>query len=399
MTEQALVPSQQHSALDVYGAGEDILTFAKRIKLYLPNGDKLSEPEAMALSQLSMAYRLNPFNGEAWYIPGKGPMVGIKGLRKAARKQGLYWAEHILLTPQERTELAIPDGAIAYKCLIYRADIIRQSAEAIKMMYDAGMKDAAERYGYKPTVGIGYCAKGEATKMKPDQAARKRAEADALKVAFDLPFATDVGNGNRVGYVDDLEAMDTAIDGEYRQVDQDRVERTSRALYGDPDFEGFEVVKPVPATPGIYLDEEPEAPKATPAKEKATRPYPADQVRRRIRGFGGWVDINTRKTDGEAVTEKQVPLLAGKLGEAVKPSEGVLSSNETDQRRHAILMYLVGVESVKSLTKKEASAMLDWLTVPDGVDLNEWANRECASVYAAFQVEAGQQVLPLEPPF
>jgi len=190
------------SVLDVYGAGEDIKTLARRIKLCLPGGERLGESEALALAQLSIAYSLNPFNGEVWYIPGKGTMVGIKGLRKAARKQAQYWIEHVILTPQERDDLSIPDKAIAYKCLVYRSDLIRQSAEAIHMMYQAGMKDAAERYAYTPTVGIGYWMQGESTKMKPDQVARKRAEADALKVAFDLPFAGEIGNGNRVGYVD-----------------------------------------------------------------------------------------------------------------------------------------------------------------------------------------------------
>jgi len=202
MTDEKALAVHESSALDVYGDGKDIKKLAQRIRLCLPNGNRLHDSEALSLAQLSIAYNLNPFNGEVWWIPGSGPMVGIKGHRKAARTQALYWTEHILLTQSERAELAIPDDAIAYKCLVYRSDMIRQSAESVKLMFDAGMKDAAERYAYKPSVGIGYWKVGEKTKMKPDQAARKRAEAEALKVAFDLPFATEVGNGNRVGYAD-----------------------------------------------------------------------------------------------------------------------------------------------------------------------------------------------------
>jgi len=80
--------------------------------------------------------------------------------------------------------------------------MLRSAAESIDLLRKAGMDNAFEVYAYKPAEGVGYCMPGEATKMKTDQAARKRAEADALKVAFDLPFASEVGNGDRVGYVD-----------------------------------------------------------------------------------------------------------------------------------------------------------------------------------------------------
>jgi hypothetical protein len=190
------------TALDVYGAGSDIKTLAERIKMCLPGGDRLSKNEALSLAQLSLAYNLNPFNGEVWCIPGKGTMVGIKGLRKAAHKQANYWTEFILLASEERAALCVPDSAIAYKCLIYRSDLIMQSAQAIKLMREAGMADAAERYAYKPTIGIGYWLPTEQTKMKGDQVARKRAEADGLKQSFDLPFASELGNGGTVGYVD-----------------------------------------------------------------------------------------------------------------------------------------------------------------------------------------------------
>ena len=278
MTEEKALVQQESSALDVYGSGGDIKTLAERIKLCLPGGSNLKGPEALGLAQLSVAYGLNPFNGEVWYIPGRGPMVGIKGHRKAARKQADYWTEFVLLPPAEREGLDIPDNAVAYKCLIYRTDMIRQSAEAIQMMHAAGMKDAADRYAYRPTVGIGYATPGEASKMKTDQRARKRAEAEALKVAFDLPFASETGNGERVGYVDaewDLVELpgDKALPVEPESRGRTKLfkgdasrqpgrvsEGTDppthgRLFYGDPDFEGFGGVTNTPAlTPDEQAD-------------------------------------------------------------------------------------------------------------------------------------------------
>ena len=206
MNEQAMT-TRQSSALEAYGDGNDIKTLARRIRICLPGGEKLQEADALALAQLSLAYKLNPFNGEVWLIVDKngnsrGTMVGIKGLRKAAREQSNYWTEFQILTVPEKKDMAIPPDALAYRCLVYRTDLMRQAAEVIKMMREAGMENAFERYAYQPTAGIGYCLTSEATKMKTDQAARKRAEADALKQAFDLPFATEGNGGEPVGYVD-----------------------------------------------------------------------------------------------------------------------------------------------------------------------------------------------------
>ena len=226
--ETGLVVRERESALDVYGDGQDIKRLAERIRLCLPGGDKLQNHEALALSQLSVAYQLNPFNGEVWYIPGRGTQVGIKGLRKTAHRQSRYWTYFVALTTEERTANGVPDGAIAYRCELYRTDLILESAKVIKAMNEAGMRDAADRYAYRPSIGIGYFIRGEASKMKADQAARKRAEADALKQAFDLPFASEIGNGSTVGYVDT----------EWAEVEEAHAPAGPHVdLYGDRDLE------------------------------------------------------------------------------------------------------------------------------------------------------------------
>jgi hypothetical protein len=161
MDEKALTVKQAApSALDVYGSGEDIQRLARRIKMGVPNGDKLSNDEALTLAQIGLAHKLDIFTGEAWYIPGKGPMIGIRGLRKAARNQSNYWPEFILLDEPAKKQLGIPPAAVAYRCLVFRTDMILQSATVIKAMREAGMKDAVERYAYKPTEGVGYWTPG-----------------------------------------------------------------------------------------------------------------------------------------------------------------------------------------------------------------------------------------------
>ncbi len=264
--EKALTTTSQASALDVYGSGDDIKTLARRIKLCLPGGDKLQEHDALALAQLSVAYGLNPFNGEVWIIVDKsgasrGTMVGIKGLRKAARRQGNYWPVFSVLGREEKKEIGIPDNAIAYRCLIYRTDLLRQSAEAIDLMRKAGMTNAHEVYAYKPAEGIGYATPGEFSKMKDDQRARKRSEAEALKVAFDLPFQNEIGtSGDRIGYVDaeEWEVQDPApkLTGDALQ---ERMAENVKILRGDPDDPdplGIDATGPAYDSPAFKAGEE-----------------------------------------------------------------------------------------------------------------------------------------------
>lgn len=372
--EERAIVRHQDSALDIYGSGEDIKRMAERIRLCLPNGDKLSLAEALALAQLSVAYGLNPFNGETWYLPGKGTQVGIKGLRKAARKQALYWIEHVLLAPDERKELRIPDNAIAYKALCYRSDMIMQSAQAIRMMYEASMKDAANRYAYKPAVGIGYFVLGEASKMKPDQAARKRAESEALKVAFDLPFASEIGNGDRVGYID-AEDWEVLPGPTACNVDQERTKMVERGVETN--------AMPVP---------QPELEQPSPTAH-TQRPLPAETIRKTVRARAGWPN-GTRLVEGEPLTTGQGTALVSLLGEATtRPG---LTQTDIDHARHNILAYLFGdaASSAKALTKREASAVIDWLKEPgEGWELNEYAKAEAAAVLAARLVEQGQVAL------
>jgi len=65
------------NAIEVYGTTKELTEMANRFKTALRGGDKLQTSEAMALAQIASITGLNPFIGELWYIPGKGPMVGI----------------------------------------------------------------------------------------------------------------------------------------------------------------------------------------------------------------------------------------------------------------------------------------------------------------------------------
>jgi hypothetical protein len=196
MTEKSLTVHESDSRIAPWGSRDDLREIARRVQMMAPGGKKLQENEALALAQGAVSHGLDPFNGEIWYIPGSGLMAGIKGLRKAARHQiaGNFWPEFVeLRNPDERNALMIPDGALAFRCIIRDSETIRAYSDAWAQMRDKGVPTEIipTVIGQRPYVeGVGYVKRDERTKMDPVQVAMKRAEADALKRRFDLPFAT-----------------------------------------------------------------------------------------------------------------------------------------------------------------------------------------------------------------
>jgi len=184
-------------ALAQFGSRDDIYELTARIKAMLPGGDKLTDNQVKALAQGSLAHKLDPFNGEIWMIPGRGLMVGVKGLRRLGRKQviGNFWTEFFELRDAEtRKRLRIPDGSLAFECRLFDSENLNTYVNTCERLLKAGIPWEAVKgmVGDKPyTPGMGVLLAGEQTKMQPVQCAMKRAEAYALKRRFDVPL--DIG--------------------------------------------------------------------------------------------------------------------------------------------------------------------------------------------------------------
>ena len=146
-TSLALLPDKQQLA-----------EVNNRIKVMLPGGAKLSNEERFALAQIAVAHQLDPFNGEVWYIPGRGPMIGIKGLRKKAREQvqGNFWIDFREITDaDERKRLGINSRALAYEARLFDSENIRTYCDMIGNMTRAGVPwpDVKQIIGDKPYTG------------------------------------------------------------------------------------------------------------------------------------------------------------------------------------------------------------------------------------------------------
>lgn len=189
-----------NKAVVPFRSREEVRELAERIRIAVPGGRKLEDNEAIALAQVAAAHGLDPFIGEVWYIPGVGPCVGIKGLRKvaaqkAAEEDGNYWTEFHQMSGEEKEAYLIPANALAFRCHLFDSATIRAYAESIRQLTLAGIpyEVSLQIVGERPkTVGVGWWVPGEQTKMKPAQCAMKRAEADALKRRYHIPFGFDV---------------------------------------------------------------------------------------------------------------------------------------------------------------------------------------------------------------
>jgi len=237
------------TALTQWASRDDVREINERLgMMMLPGGKKLDAEQRLALAQASVMHGLDPFNGEIWIIPGSGVMIGIKGLRKKAREQvqGNFWCNFIEITnPEQRKRYGIPDGCLAFECRLFDTETIMQYVGAIEKFTKLGMKfeQASSMMGDQPyTLGIGFANPAENSKMTLIQRAMKRAEADAIKRRFDVPFGLVVGDTDEVQGEEwaTIEDPSPADDGEYKPNPNDidealkaKREQGSKALYGE----------------------------------------------------------------------------------------------------------------------------------------------------------------------
>lgn len=182
----------QTKDIQLYGGGKALKHMAWRVKNCVPNGNRLQDHEAMSLAQISLATGLNPFTGEVWYIPGKGPMAGIRGLRRRAREQSTYSLDSRAMKPDEAQEHRVGTEDVGCICELYRHDVLQRAVEINRAAGSAVIP-------IKPIMGVGIWRKGDQIPAgkSPTWVAEKRAEADALRKGFDLtelPY-TDETNG------------------------------------------------------------------------------------------------------------------------------------------------------------------------------------------------------------
>lgn len=201
-----------------FGNRDEIASMKNRLIHMIPGAAEVPPSVVMAVAQLSVAYGLSPFTGEIYLAnmgskrnPNWQPIIGIKGLRKKARERSDFMTESRVMSAEEvkvlRGEM-YRDEDVGVEVKLWRLD----TAAKARMV---GLEP-------KPVVGIGFwrkCAyirdeweevngkwkktgkQAEEEDSTPNtwtrqQVAEKRAEASAIKRAFDMHFGTVVAEGD-----------------------------------------------------------------------------------------------------------------------------------------------------------------------------------------------------------
>jgi hypothetical protein len=190
----------------------------------------------LTVAQVAIAHGLDPFNGEVWGLKGDGKwygvMVGIKGLRKAARRQaeregGTYWTE-----PPARVDpkqYSAKEDAVVYEIRLRDTVTTQAYSKALYSLTTAGIPyaEAIRMMGNAPVwVGIGIATPDERSKLSIHARAKKRAEADAIKQRYDVEFT-----GAAMDEDGDIGAIDPdLIEGDYTATSTQDAPAESKAL-------------------------------------------------------------------------------------------------------------------------------------------------------------------------
>lgn len=186
------------NALAPFGDRDQVREMADRIAKMMPGTTKLDATEALTVAQIAVAHGLDPFNGEVWGLKGDngkwyGTMVGIKGLRKAAKRQadaenGTYWTEVRRVDPKVYNQ---PENAVVYEVHLRDTVTMQAYGKSLYQLTQAGIPyvEAIKMIGSAPVyVGVGIYKPDEHSKMGAHACAKKRAEADAIKQRYDVSF-------------------------------------------------------------------------------------------------------------------------------------------------------------------------------------------------------------------
>lgn len=228
---------------------------AKRLKLMIVGGRKLTDDEAMALAVYSIGIGANPLEGEAYYLPGTGPGPGIALYRRRAAEQlwyeaeqsgttgeaMQYWFEHVYFT-EPGIDFDPAKGDIKVRAILHDSltksawekriigNAIKIQSQAKDVPFSEAFELATRMEGPEPTWSAEAIVDHResfvkdtdrdgkpipAEKQKPDKWNRserceKRAEKWALRKRFNLTIPEPAG----------WDVQGDIIDGEATEVEQ-----------------------------------------------------------------------------------------------------------------------------------------------------------------------------------
>lgn len=440
---------QAPKSLTVYGTETEIEQYGQRLRHVLPGGENLSAVSAVRAADYGRAIDANIFRGEIYAYEQGGKLTIVEGYKllvRWARRQSDFFDSAEEMTREElEAEGCDPDEDIGWKVSVLREDKLGALAKLAEIMRACGVPEPyAQARAEIGQVGTGIITKKDRTTKKGeakdppvgwtwDDVAKKRALKNALNLAYGVPSPREIADESwRVGDVVTTEedwqeayngerdytpeeqallAAAAALERERKaQFDalspdeqQAKVEENCRAMgQPDPDFEGYD---PGPEPPPLTDEEiaepepEPEPIERPPVSRDSLTP---EVIRRTCRYKARWKKgLQADWSDAERpdpppsdpIDAHTIKLVGALLNKALASQEN------RDEKRHAVYLYLFGVDSATKLTIKEGQSIVSWISLAEPAtfgDVKGLAFAEVAAVVAAWQEEQGQLKLDLE---
>lgn len=242
----------------VFMSRPDVAELAERLRMMVVGGQKAyTVTQALTLAQAALAHGLSPFNGEIYLMVdnegySRGLVIGVKGIRKHARRQArrmgaVYDIHFDHVTDPDEFGLQAPSKFYSPSAVVVKATLtlsthvdkwIDQMRDVMKIVNDykaavdiVGPKPQIVTYGVFDPDGENYAAQKSKSKtsMSPVSKAKKRAEAAALKEAFDLPFGLEYDP-----------SVDEVFEGEVNDYGPDELEEGAMTVDVDEETEEWE---------------------------------------------------------------------------------------------------------------------------------------------------------------
>ncbi len=243
--------------LEPYGPRRALEELTRRLMLMDTSKNPLNVNEAMLVIQTASTTQLNPFAQELWawvsIYQGKRKltiMPGRRGLLRLARAQAEHMGTHFneeyrrITDPEERAELAIPLGALAFECKVFDSltreswvksftDLNKAGMKADQVLAQIGDCPYARGYGFVTASEMKTLDEGKNT-MAHAERASKRAFMSGLKKKFDLPFGAITGVQSGMTFEDYVrpprlkdeipEGEDEVLEGEFESVETEEAQ-------------------------------------------------------------------------------------------------------------------------------------------------------------------------------
>jgi hypothetical protein len=424
----ALEMSMEVVEAPIQSVSQEQMTLAvERMKVLVPDADKMSTAQLIQIANESLIYRTVPGRdmhyfidrGKLCKVPDFKYMINFASFRKqflSGDVKAVIDETYTVLSEEDKLRHGVLTNKLAVKCTLITARERKAFAAEVKQWIDLGFNPkesltlAQQTYGELGTSAVGIVTPGgeysAPNGWSPLQKAEKLAFKNAVNRKYGIPTADEMkAMTQRMAYramPEDWKNIDPTLPREQqarmaeleaaarevaetraRMSDEEKKAQFARnvsLLRGDE--EDIIDVTPTKTPAPTPTTTEPPAAPAAPAAKYPARPWDAETLRRYM-------------TDKAATLGNGAEASPERRKAAVIALSAICGDNE--DKRHAVTRFLFGNQSTKALTKGQVEAAIKWVGLDNAGLPNAHTISEVEAVAVAAGIEAGQlELLPEE---